>query len=67
MFLMLLLTLADVLCCAWFLCPILCWFRCPEIETTGTNSIDWAKLSRFHLKTETESNPRNVAFYIKAG
>jgi hypothetical protein len=34
---------------------------CPEIET---NSVDWAKLSIFHLKTEKESNLRNV-FQIK--
>jgi hypothetical protein len=26
----------------------------------GTGSIDWAQLIRFHLKTETESNLRNV-------
>jgi hypothetical protein len=44
------LTLADGSCCTW------CW--CPE---TGTSSVDWAQLSRFHLKTETESSLRNVA------
>jgi hypothetical protein len=27
---------------------------------TGTCSVDWAQLSRFHLKTETESSLRNV-------
>jgi hypothetical protein len=26
----------------------------------GTNSIDWAQLSRFYLKTETESSIRNA-------
>jgi hypothetical protein len=31
------------------------------------NSVDWAQLSRFHLKTETESSLRNVVFYIKTG
>jgi hypothetical protein len=31
----------------------------PEI---GTSSIDWAQLSRFYLKTETESSLRNVVF-----
>jgi hypothetical protein len=31
----------------------------PEI---GTCSIDWAQLSRFYLKTETESSLRNVVF-----
>jgi hypothetical protein len=28
----------------------------------GTSSIDWAQLSRFYLKTETESSLRNVVF-----
>jgi hypothetical protein len=36
-----------------------CWYRCPEI---GTKSIDWAQLSSFYLKTETESSLRNVVF-----
>jgi hypothetical protein len=31
----------------------------PEI---GNISIDWAQLSRFYLKTETESSLRNVMF-----
>jgi hypothetical protein len=31
--------------------------RLPEI---GTSSIDWAQLSRFYLKTETECSLRNV-------
>ena len=39
-----------VLCCVWFVYPILCWYRCPEI---GTSSIDRAQLRRFRLKTET--------------
>jgi hypothetical protein len=39
--------------------PSWCWYRCPEI---GTSSIDWAKLSRFYLKTETETSLRNVVF-----
>jgi hypothetical protein len=34
-----------------------CWYRCLEI---GTSSIDWAQLSRFYLKTETESSLRNA-------
>jgi hypothetical protein len=33
--------------------------QCPEM---GTSSIDWAQLSRFHLKTETECSFRNVVF-----
>jgi hypothetical protein len=53
------LTLANGLCCAWFVYPILCWSRCSEI---GTGSIDWAKLSRIYLKTETESGFRNLVF-----
>jgi hypothetical protein len=28
----------------------------------GTSSIDWAQLSRFYLKMETESSLRNVVF-----
>jgi hypothetical protein len=31
----------------------------PEIETTSS---DWAQLSKFYLKTETESSLRNVVF-----
>jgi hypothetical protein len=33
--------------------------RCPEV---GTSCIDWAQLSRFYLKTETEFSLRNVVF-----
>jgi hypothetical protein len=33
--------------------------RCPQI---GTSTIDWAQLSRFYLKTETESSLQNVVF-----
>jgi hypothetical protein len=29
---------------------------------TASSSIDWAQLSRFYLKTEAESNLRNVVF-----
>jgi hypothetical protein len=43
---------ADGLCCAWFISYLVLVLG-PEI---GTNSIDWAQLSRFHLKTETESS-----------
>jgi hypothetical protein len=32
-----------------------------------TSSNDWAQLSRFHLKVETESSLRNVVFEIKTG
>jgi hypothetical protein len=39
--------------------PSWCWYRCPEM---GTRSIDWGQLSRFYLKTETESSLRNVVF-----
>jgi hypothetical protein len=31
-------------------------------KSLGTSSIDWAQLSRFHMKTETESSLRNVVF-----
>jgi hypothetical protein len=37
--------------------PFLCYYRCLEI---GTSSIDSAQLSRFYLKTETESSFGNV-------
>jgi hypothetical protein len=33
----------------------------PEI---GTSSMDWAQLSRFHLKTETVSILRNAVFCV---
>jgi hypothetical protein len=32
---------------------------------TGTSSIYWANLNRFHMKTETGSSLKNVAFSIK--
>jgi hypothetical protein len=57
MFLIFILTLADDFCCASFIYLILCWCWCPEI---GASSIDWAQLSRLHLKAETESSLRNV-------
>jgi hypothetical protein len=34
------LTLADGLCSAWFLYPILCWCRCPEIRNSYTDGGD---------------------------
>jgi hypothetical protein len=47
-----------MVCAAFgFVYPILCWCMCPEIRT---KSIDLAQLSRFYLKTETESSVRNV-------
>jgi hypothetical protein len=57
-----LLNLADGLSCALFIYHITCWCWYPEV---GTSSMDLALLSRFHLKTETESNLRNVEFQIK--
>jgi hypothetical protein len=44
----------------WLIHPSWCWYRCPE---TGTSSIDWGQLSRFHLKTETESSLQNDVFW----
>jgi hypothetical protein len=58
-FLIFILTLADGLCCAWFIYPIRYQCGRPEI---WTSSIDWAQLSRFHLKMETEPSVRNVVF-----
>jgi hypothetical protein len=60
MFLMCVFSLADGLCCAWFVYPTMCCCWWPEI---GTSSVDWAQLSRFHLKTETESSFRNVVCF----
>jgi hypothetical protein len=39
--------------------PSWCWYSYPEI---WNRSIDWAQLSRFYLKTETEYNLRNAVF-----
>jgi hypothetical protein len=32
---------------------------------TGTSSVYWAQLNRYHLKTETECSLRNVVFYLR--
>jgi hypothetical protein len=56
MFLMFVLTLADGLCCAWFIYAILRWCWCSEI---GNSSVDWAQLRKFHLEKETELSLRN--------
>jgi hypothetical protein len=56
------LALADGLCYSWLAYPICCLYRCPEI---GSTSLDWAQLSRFYMKTETESSLRNVMFMNK--
>jgi hypothetical protein len=47
----------NVYSCGWFvLCfiyiPYLMLVLCPEI---GTSSIEWAELSMFHMRRETES------------
>jgi hypothetical protein len=41
--------------------------HCLSVGGTETDirSIYWAQLSRFHLKTETESSLQNVVFLIK--
>jgi hypothetical protein len=50
----------DRVCsCAWLVYPIWCWYSRPEI---GTSCIDWVQLSRFYLKTETDSSLRNILF-----
>jgi hypothetical protein len=59
MFLMFVLTLADGLCCVWFIYPILCWCWCLEL---GTNSVDWVQLSKFHLKTDRIQSAKCYAF-----
>jgi hypothetical protein len=49
-----------MVCAVLGLCtPSWCRCRCPE---KGTISIDWVQLSRFCLKTETDSSLRNVLF-----
>jgi hypothetical protein len=40
--------------------PVFIYLFGPEI---WTSSIEWAQLSRFHLKTETESSPRNIVSF----
>jgi hypothetical protein len=35
------------------------------LKLIGTSSIDWAQLSRFYLKTETETSMRNVVLKYK--
>jgi hypothetical protein len=37
----------------------------PNSPERGTKSIDWAKLGRFYLKTETESSLRDVVLKYK--
>jgi hypothetical protein len=41
------------------------WILSPSSGETysGTSSVDWAQMSRFYLKTETESSLRNVVFW----
>jgi hypothetical protein len=34
----------------------------PVVRRQELSSVDWAQLSRYHLKTETESSLRNVLF-----
>jgi hypothetical protein len=36
-----------------------------DVPEIGTSFIDWAQLSRFYLKTETECSLRNVVFLNK--
>lgn len=57
-------TPAGDLCCVWFIYPALCWFWCPEVETVGTNSIDWAQLSR-HLPEERVRNQSPKRWFKK--
>jgi hypothetical protein len=48
---------------------LLCWPPSPVPENLkiGTSFIYWAKLSRCHLTSETESSLQNVAFQLKTG
>jgi hypothetical protein len=36
------------------------WFYLKDLRFFPNSPIDWLQLSRFHLKTETESSLRNV-------
>jgi hypothetical protein len=49
MFLMFVLTLANGLCCASYLVLV-------QVSREGIRSINWAPLSRFHLKMEADSS-----------
>jgi hypothetical protein len=40
--------------------PTLSSFHVKHVSEIGTSSVNWAQLSRFHLKTETESSLQNV-------
>jgi hypothetical protein len=52
------LTLISGLCCVLFMNPI----RVAAGDQRQTLVLCWAQLSRFHLKTETESSLRNLVF-----
>jgi hypothetical protein len=53
------------LCCVWFTNPLLCWLWCSEV---GTNSTDWAQLSRFFTwARKQESSLQAVILYKKTG
>jgi hypothetical protein len=54
------LSLIGGLCSCWLYKPYWC---CGS--ETETSSICWARLNRFHLKTETESSLRIVVLWIK--
>jgi hypothetical protein len=53
MFCMFVLTLADTLCFDWL-------YILSCVGGIGTSFIDWAQMSRFHLKAAIESSLRNV-------
>ena len=56
---LLFLALTDGLCCTCFMNPFWNWHSRPEI---GASSVYWTQLSRFYLKTGTDSSSRNVVF-----
>jgi hypothetical protein len=43
-------------------CAVLGLYTLSWVLGDTTSSIDWAQLSRFYLKKETESSHRNVVF-----
>jgi hypothetical protein len=47
--------------CLYLTTPSCLFFKTQRFGE-GTSSNDWAQLSKFYLKTETESSLRNVVF-----
>jgi hypothetical protein len=46
--------------CFWMLLIFVFLFQTHNVSEIGTSSIEWAQLSRFHLKTETEPSSETL-------